>query len=367
MLDAVRNFVVVFVIAAVVFGIAAVYIVGLISDNLTAISDVETEDISSDTEGQDETAPLSDVAAETVAYDDLDGDSFNILLIGTDYRPDDFNDYTDNLSSLKVSTSIGYLTKELRTKNADVMMLICINEESRRITFTCIPYNTRVSVNGTYYLLGTLYDKYGAETIVDYVSYLTSVEIDYYICANVTDAGALLDIIDGVEITIPRNILNPYYSSAAAEEAEVTDIEYDETATERNLVTYIAISAGVQTINSSNIFALLHYDTESGSTIDREAVILSLGKAILEKAVTTSYITRASELFTSALSYVETNMTVGDVTSQLGLFLAFDEFTVITLSYPGTTSTLAGETCIIPDITAAYEMFRTYNNITTAD
>ncbi len=367
MLDAVRNFVVVFVIAAVVFGIAAVYIVGLISDNLTAISDVETEDVSSDTEGTDETDPTTDVAEDPVVYDDLDGESFNILLIGTDYRPDDFNDYTDNLSSLTISSSIGYLTKELRTKNADVMMLICVNEESRRVTFTCIPYNTRVSVNGTYYLLGTLYDKYGAETIVDYVSYLTSVEIDYYICANVTDAGALLDIIDGVEITIPRNILNPYYSSAAAEEAEDTDIEYDETAAERNLVTYIAISAGVQTINSSNIFALLHYDTESGSTIDREAVILSLGKAILEKAVTTSYITRASELFTSALSYVETNMTVGDVTSQLGLFLAFDEFTVITLSYPGTTSTLAGENCIIPDITAAYEMFRTYNNITTAD
>ncbi len=367
MLDAVRNFVVVFVVAAIIFGTAAVFITGLIADNLSAMSDTETE-YDSDTGVSDNYDDASNSGGST-EYEDLEGDSFNILLIGTDYRPDDFNDYIEDLSGSKLSASsaIGYLTKSLRTKNADLMMLICINEKTRVVTFTCIPYNTRVSVNGTYYLLGTLYDKYGAETIVDYVNYLTAVEIDYYICANVTDAGSLIDIIDGVEITIPRNILNPYYSKTAAREAEDTDIEYDETTSALNEVTYVAIEAGTATINSSNIYALLHYDTESGSTADREAVILSLGRAILEKAVTTSYITRAAELFTKAISYSETNMTVDDLTSNLGLFLAFDEFTVVTLSYPGTSSTLGDEECLIPDLTAAYEMFRTYSGVSAAN
>lgn len=373
MLAAVRNFVVVFIVAALIFGTIAYFITGFIAENIIGIAD--SPDESTDTAdaslpGSPDSAPPPETEGEIyipedepkVDYPDLDGESFNILLIGTDYRPDDFDDYIEDLGKTKKEKTLGMLSRPIRTRNADLMMLVCVNEETRRITFTCIPANTRVSVNNSYVLLNSCYDKYGSETIVDFVNYLTATPIDYFITANVTDAGKIINLIDGVDVNVPSDVYNPYYnlfkSSNAALSAGMTG-EYD-------FATKIAIEAGTAHIDSSNIFPLLHYRTKSASAGEHEAVLVELARAALKKAVSAEYIVNAAELFTRAVSYAETNMTVTDLTNNLGIFRAYDEFEISTLTYPGTISTLGDADCFIPDTTAAYQMFRAANNITSA-
>ncbi len=367
MLAAVRNFVVVFLVAALIFGTIAYFITGFIAENIIGMAETP-DDETADTNLTPNDSGPADTDGETYnpdnepkeEYPDLEGSSFNILLIGTDYRPDDFNDYIEDLGKKGTSITLGALQRPIRTKNADLMMLVCINEETRRMTFTCIPSETRVSVNGEYALLSSCYDKYGAETIVDFVNYLTATPIDYYICANVTDAGKIIDLIDGVDVELPSDVYNPYYkifkNADEAYAAGMTGKNYD-------FDTKIAIEAGTAHIDASNIFAILHYRTKSASAGEHESVLVDLARAVLKKAVSAEYIINAAELFTRAVSYAETNMTVTDLADNLGLFRAYDEFEITTLTYPGTRSTLGSLDCFIPDTTTAYQMFRTYNNV----
>lgn len=98
MLTAIRNFVIVFAISAVIFGVIGYAITGFIVDNVLGIANSPGDTgINTDTGTSDdsETTKTPDTN-EIPNYEDLEGRSFNILLIGTDYRPDDFNDYKEN-------------------------------------------------------------------------------------------------------------------------------------------------------------------------------------------------------------------------------------------------------------------------------
>ncbi len=357
MLAAVRNFVVVFIVAGIIFGTIAFFITGFIAENIIGITESPDDTGNSIETNADSNTPETDniYIPDPPEYDypDLNGESFNILLIGTDYRPGYFDDYLEDLKDPSYhEVSLGMLLKPIRTKNADFLMLICISEETRRITFTSIPGETRVSVNGEYKTLASCYDKYGAETLADYVNYLTAVDIDYYACANVTDAGKLLSLIDGVTINVPTDIYNPYYELAR-----------DPDMPGYNLTKKIAIQKGEANINSSNIFALLHYRVDNASSGEHETILVDLARAALKKAVSAEYIANAPELFAKATAYTETNLTVNDVTANLGIFIAYDEFTSLPLTYPGTYSTLNGEVCFIPDTATAYQMFRSYSGL----
>lgn len=362
MLAAVRNFVVVFTVAVLIFGTIAFFITGFIAENIIGIADSPEEtDGATDTDNEVNPSETGDniYVPDTnpiINYPDLQGESFNVLLIGTDYRPDYFNDYIEDLKGSYYSeVTTGMLNAKLRTKNADLIMLISITEETRTITFTSIPGETRVSVNGEYRLLSTCYDKYGAETIVDYVNYLTAVEIDYYICANVTNAGKILNLIDGVTLNIPTDIYNPYYK--LGKDPDMPG-DYD-------LETKIMIKKGEAYIDASNIFALLHYRINEDNIVagEHESLLVQLAEASLKKAVSADYIAKAPELFSRAIAYTESNMTVNDLTDNLGIFLAYDEFTTYALTYPGTYSTLEDEPCFIPDTVTAYQMYKSYTTV----
>ncbi len=362
MLAAVRNFLISFLIAAAVFGLIASFITIFIADNVIGIADApETGNMGDVTYPPEDSRPVigPSTGPNTPAYPDLDGHSFSVLLVGTDYRPDDFNDYLDDFAVNYPGSTIGFLKKPIRTQNADIMILVTVSEETRQIVFTQIPSNMRVSVNGSYYLLGERYDKGGDDELVDFANFLTAIPIDYYIKANITDAGKIIDAIGGVTVNVPSDVINPYYNPDWTPELA----PFSGITGERDFETMIAIEAGERTIDSSNIFALMHYRTDRSVTGEREGVIMDLARQTLKKAVSAEYITRAPELFSNVIRYTESNMKLADLTELLGLFQHYNEFSVTTLTYPGTASTLGGRECFIPNLTEAYEMFRSYRGL----
>ncbi len=360
MLAAVRNFLIAFLIAAIVFGSIAFAITGFIADNVIGIAE-SPDDTGSDTSAPDQQGIVTEPTDTTnpgPSYEDLNGDSFSVLLIGTDYRPEDFSDYIEDLSNDNASNAvIGILTKKIRTQNADFIMLANVYEETREIKLTLIPANTRVSINGNYRLLSSCYDKGGVEEIVNFVNYLTAVPIDYYIKANVTDAGKMLDVIDGVSLSLPSDIINPYYNpDRTADNAEYSGITGD-----RDFKTETAIKAGENVIDSSNLFALLHYRTANATASERADVMRALVKAVLKKAVSADYLNRALELFGKAIKYTDSNMGVSVLTDHIDFFTHFDEFKVTDIQYPGSEAMLGDEPCFVPNLSDAYELFRIGN------
>ena len=87
MLSATKNFFLTFIIALVIFALIAYMLVGLVLNNLLG--------------GADETQPPEETTADPEDEGQGQvgiqlsggGESFNILLIGTDFRPSEFVDY----------------------------------------------------------------------------------------------------------------------------------------------------------------------------------------------------------------------------------------------------------------------------------
>ena len=358
MLAAVRNFVIIFFISAVIFGAIAWVITGFIAENVIGIADSpETEEITDTASTDSGQAEPAGTVPTAPSYPDLDGESFTVLLIGTDYRPDDFNDYFEDFKSGEVSNAkLGLLTRPIRRQSADLIMLVSVYEQTRRIVFSCIPGNTRVTIGGEYKLLGECYDSLGNSAIIDCVNYLTAVPIDFYIQTNITEAGKIIDLIGGVDINVPVDIINPYYNPDRTE----ANAPYSGITGNRDFKTRTAIKAGQTHIDSSNLFTLMHFRTSSYENGMRESVIVSLAQATLKRAVSPSYIGRAAELFSSAMKYIRTDMDESVLLGNLDLFIHYDEFTPSTVTYPGTYSTLNGADCFIPSTNDAYPLFRAY-------
>lgn len=357
MLAAVRNFVIIFLISAAVFGAIAWVITGFIAENVIGIADSpDTDDTSPVSVDTGPSEPAGTVP-QAPAYPDLDGDSFTVLLIGTDYRPDDFNDYFEDFKSGAVSNAkLGLLTRPIRRQSADLIMLVSIYEQTRRIVFSCIPGNTRVSVNGEYRLLGECYDSLGTDAIIDYVNYLTAVPIDFYIQTNITEAGKIIDLIGGVDMDVTVDIENPYYNPDRTPE----NAPYSGITGERDFETVTAIKAGTAHIDSSNLFALMHMRTSSYADGLRESIIVSLAQATLRRAVSPAYLGQAVTLFTKALKYIRTDIDESVLVANLDLFAHYDEFTPSTVTYPGTYSELDNAECFVPSVNEAYALYRTY-------
>ncbi len=357
MLAAVRNFVIALLISAAVFGAIAWAITGFIAENVIGIADSpDTEDTTPVTVGTGPSEPVGAVP-QPPAYPDLGGESFTVLLIGTDYRPDDFNDYFEDFKSGAVSNAkLGLLTRPIRRQSADLIMLVSIYEQTRRIVFSCIPGNTRVSVNGETRLLGECYDSLGVDAIIDSVNYLTAVPIDYYIQTNITDAGKIIDLIGGVDFDVPDDIENPYYNPDRTPE----NAPYSGITGERDFSTRTAIEEGRAHIDSSNLFALMHYRTPSAGNGARESMLVTFAQATLKRAVSPEYLGKAITLFSKAMQYIHTDMDENVLLANLDFFIHYEEFTLSTVTYPGTYSTLGDAECFVPSLEDAYPLYRTY-------
>ena len=88
MLSATKNFFLTFLIALAIFSMIAYMLVGLILNNLLGKDDVQAEK-PENTGGAEEEENQGSIGIQF----GNSGESFNILLIGTDYRPSEFVDY----------------------------------------------------------------------------------------------------------------------------------------------------------------------------------------------------------------------------------------------------------------------------------
>nr|MBQ5811676.1 hypothetical protein [Clostridia bacterium] len=134
------------------------------------------ETVTTDDAGQ---TPDADIDIVIDDKKDLEGESFNILLVGTDYRPSLYNDYHPNVSSQyptfpSSQKLIGYGSKlpeyPYRTVSADAIVLVCVNEEKRTVAFVNIPSKMYIEYAGGNTFLGDLYYEKGFETFKTKVS-----------------------------------------------------------------------------------------------------------------------------------------------------------------------------------------------------
>ncbi len=339
MLSAFRNFALTFLIAALIFGSIAYFVVGFVLDTVEAAID-PSEDETFETSALDleyaQTTPAETSPDVTPPPEEseIKGDTFNILLVGTDYQPELFKDYNYEENW----TGTGFPDKRSRKWGADMIILLRIDKENRKFIFCSIPRNTRVQVDGIYTQLGDVYSDKGIEFLCGKVTGLTGLQMDYYAALDVGSIAACVDAVGGVSYYVPE------------------DMKYSDPDQKLE----IDLKKGTQNIDGAKAAQLLRYAGYQGGAYARMNTAVDFLQKMIAKLTNVTYLSKAPELYKTLSRYIKTNFTSDDLLNNLDLIFAYTKFETVTLNYPGSDKAYDGISFFDPSVSAALAMFEKY-------
>ena len=342
-MSSLRSFFITFVIALLVFGVCAFFITGFVTDSINSLltGESKTDPVESTTVDPD--APVGPIDPT----DEIGGESFNILLIGTDYRPSILDDYhplvgeqypafDDPLALMGYEGDLPKMT--YRKVKADAVMLICVNKEKRSFTYMQIPTNMQLTVAGVTTTVADLYYDMGLTYFVNKMSGITGVPIDYYALTGIEEIAGAVDAMDSVSYTVP------------------CDMEYTDEVSGLT----ISLAGGTQTLTGTDVAAMLSFNGYTSANLSREKTALSFLKALAQKMTNVVYFNKAAEIFANAEQYVYTNFTAEHLLQNLDLIFMYSEFAVKTVEYPGSYYYSNGVRYFSPNITLAINTMAEY-------
>ncbi len=314
-----RSFFITFLIALLIFGVCAFFITGFVTDSINGLLSGDnvtetSEATSSDESDSQETLPPPD--------EEVVGESFNFLLIGTDYRPSILNDYHPDVatqyptfenSELLIGKGGALPEYPYRTVSADAVMLVCVNKEKQSFTFMQIPSKMQLSVGGVTTTVGDLYYEKGLEYFVHKMAGITGTSIDFYAVTSVEQVASVVDELGTITYTVP------------------CDMEY----TDEISGLTISLTAGANKLTGKDVAGLLAFDGYVNPSLSRERTTVSFLKALALKMTGANYMTKAASILANVQKYIYTNFTLEDLEANLGLIFKYGDYTVNTVEYPG--------------------------------
>lgn len=321
MLSATKNFVLTFVIALIVFGLIAYTLVGLVLNNLLGV-------------GASETQPPEETTAEPEDKGDgpvgiqlsSGGESFNILLIGTDFRPSEFVDYDpevlEQLYGIKQETVTvvpppadvkpnpgsvvsdkehwssdgivaddgslifdgGFYSIDYRMIETDALVLLRADKEREQFTFTVFPTDAYVDMSGKYVKLSEVYGRYGLETLISKVYAMTGVIIDNYAVVSMEKFPAMVDALGGINFNVPCDMV--YTDKAGGID--------------------INLKSGIQRLDGEGVLDVLMFkDYHNGGS--REKTTAELLKKFITTFISITNYNRAPAVFAELEAMVDTD------------------------------------------------------------
>lgn len=338
-MNGLKNFFITFLIAALIFGLLAYFIVDFASDSLFGTSgETQPSDVSPVQVDPGSSAAIETDAEGNLIFYEIKSGSFNMLFIGTDYQPEYLHDY--DLSVLNAREKADGFPYRERLKSADALVLMRVDTDRKEVVICSIPGNTRVLSGGVSQTLGELYDSKGADYVISKVTALTSLGIDYYAVMNPAAFAAVIDSIGGVTYDVPCAM---HYEDAA-----------------QGLL--INLQPGLTQLSGDKALQLLRFNLYEDGVHTRADTVASFGRALLDKLTGGEYLSKALSFYQQWTGYVVTNMTENDLTEHLDAFLAYPSFTVTAQTYPGSYRIENGTVYYDPDTDAAADYFAQYKN-----
>ncbi len=329
-LSVVRNFVLTFLLSLLIFGLIAY---GLVQFTTSAFElgvernqGEETEE--NDTQNPDDTGPIQ----TPQDWLSVKGESFTVLLVGTDYQPDVYHDYdsTDK-------TNEGF-PMEPRRVEADSITLVRVNKETGECLFCPIPAITKIVVDGLPDQLQNLYASKGIDALCDKVMAMTGIPVDYYAVVTMNSLASFIDELGGLPYYVPKDM---YYKD-------------DSIGLEIN------IRRGSQKLTGQKAVQMLQYWSYDDGDTSRRACAVSFLKELF-KRIATQIEPQSSALYFQRYSrYFETNFTIGDLQDNVDLLFSYNKMTIVDYTYPGTTVGEGGDAYFSANIPKAIEDFSKY-------
>lgn len=256
MLSAFKNFLITFLIAALLFGTVGYFATAYLSDIITGIIDGDKKPVNVITSDDDDEEQNED----NVDNDNLqipDGNSFSFAVIGTDYRPEMIKTYYKSVDDYKTVIEKAQKKAE-KNEKSDVMNLlgtkvtyiratwiavVRADKECREYAVCYISPETAVTVPYGEATLGEVYGLYGLNTLLDYINALTGLDMDYTFVLDGETIEQFTKTMGEVNFDLPLDLYagQSYHLSSPVtvigdedEEDDTTASEEDTTGTEKN-------------------------------------------------------------------------------------------------------------------------------------
>ncbi len=336
MLSATKNFVLTFIIALIVFGLIAYMLVGLVLNNLLGVGASETQP------PEETTAEPEDNSGGPVGIQLSGGESFNILLIGTDYRPSEFVDYDPSMleelygikqenvtvtpppSDVKPNPGSvvsdkehwssdgivssdgslvfddGFYSVDYRLIETNALVLLRADKEREQFTFTVFPTDAYVDMSGKYVKLSEVYGRYGLETLLNKVYAMTGVMIDNYAVVSMESFPALVDALGGINFNVPCNMV--YTDKAGGID--------------------INLKSGIQRLDGKGVLDVLMFkDYQNGGS--REKTTAELLKKFITTFISITNYSRAPAVFAELEAMVDTDFTLDEFKKNIDMIFKY--------------------------------------------
>ncbi len=325
-----KKFGITFLVSALIFTIAAVFVTNSLEDILLGIFDRTPDGITDILASPEVEASQGEEGAKPSenVLKNLDGSSYSMLMVCTDYRPNVYSDYLPDVDDIdKTNDEAGYLKDGFRITGASSICLVQCSKEYGQFIFTPIASNTNVSTPSGYETLYNIYGYYGFEYFMAKIESITGVSIDYYAVINCTDVKSVVDVIGAVYCTVPTDIFTDgkvYVGSTGAGKMKAVDPELEFES---------FLEECTDNIGPSSMGLLLYKDYSDG--IEDELIITDgYAKGVFRNFAKVSEKSQ-SALWTRIEKYLTTNITDDFFNSNAALVKAYSDDIAATVSYPG--------------------------------
>lgn len=344
MLTSVRNFVITFVIALLVFAPTAYFLSDLLIECVGPGFGIISPDQSPDG-GPDNADPGNTDVRPPVS---TNGTSFNMLVVGTDYQPNVLKDYRsdafinyplfENAAGLDPNGSMSDYTL-YRSVNADAMLLIRADKANHRFVYSYIPPEMLVMCGGVEMTLSEAYTTLGIDYLTEKIMAITGFFIDFYTVIDMAGVEALINAVDGLTVSVP------------------CDMKYSDPAQQL----YIDLKSGVQKLSGEKCMDLIRFNGyPEGIAFDRATVTMSVFNTLAERLASESVIAKITNVYSITTKYATTNFGTADLAEHTDLLTQYSDYKKINISYPGTYSVHNGRRVFVPNINKAILNYSEY-------
>ncbi|MBR4185050.1 MAG: hypothetical protein IKQ87_04715 [Clostridia bacterium] len=216
MLSALKNFGVTFLISALIFGIIAYFATLFVSRTVNDILEDDHGSLDEITAAETETATEETTPPDVVTPEEPlpDGETFNLLLVTTDYRPDLYNDYAPDADAIQKAAAgldsavptLGILSVDFREVRATSIVLLRVDRERRQFVYTYFTPEMTVYTPSGYRTLSEITTVYGMKSLSEYINAMTGLKIHYTVLLDGYHFDELAGILGSVTVNLPRDI-----------------------------------------------------------------------------------------------------------------------------------------------------------------
>ncbi len=267
MLSAFKNFLITFLIGAVLFGVIGFATTGYVGDIISGIIDGNDEahgtvvNPPTDTEKKQETIPKPEKHQKVP-----EGESFTFVVIGTDYRPDTFENYyvtiddfkeiiakaeeeeknkedNKNIGGLKDKNKkpkdpVSILSTDVRQIKATWITLVRADKENREFVICYFSPETHVLAPCGDSTLGEVYGLYGIDVLCQYMNALTGLDVDYRFVLDGVNLESFYNSMGAVPFELDTDLYasKEYHTSnpGGEDENDTGENSEDKTSTEND-------------------------------------------------------------------------------------------------------------------------------------